>query len=310
MFNDMLKGIALSVFAAMLFGGVTMSAKSLLSGAGPATIGMLTYLGAGLVGLLAAICSRTRPPPARADARTGTCFFAALVIGAIVAPLLLMQGLQRTTASFGAVLANIEGIATVLVAWFLFREKANAFGILSVITVLAGVLCFTGTEDLEVNGGAGPALVGLAYVCWAIDLNLMRHAQRFAPETATAIRGISGAAVMGGVAWFSGEALPSGALIASALIAGAIGFGLSFILMLKALPSVGSAKAGAIFASAPVFGYLYTLAGTNTLDAAKLMAILLIVLGILIAATEAFAGNGKLGTDTENGRETGFGKAV
>jgi drug/metabolite transporter (DMT)-like permease len=204
--------------------------------------------------------------------------------------LLLMTGLQSTSASFGSVLANIEGIATAIAAWCLFREKTSAPGVAGVIAVLAGVVLFTVTTDPEASDGRGPLLVGAAYLCWALDINLMRKAKNFDPAVATALRGIIGALVMGGVAAIKGEALPEAAAIAGGLLTGAIGFGISFILVLKALPLIGSAKAGAMFASAPVFGYVYSLAiEGGSIDLHRLAAMAVISVGILIAAADAFA---------------------
>jgi drug/metabolite transporter (DMT)-like permease len=287
-----LTGIGLALLSAVLFGAVTVSAKSLLESAGPGTVGALTYLGAGLVGAFAAPagCVRElRAPGAREDL---PAFAAALVLGAVAAPLLLMTGLQWTSASLASVLANIEGIATAGFAWFLFREKSNLAGMAGVTAILAGVICFTGAEDIGASGGIGPLLISMAYLCWALDLNLMRRVRHIAPATAIAVRGAAGALVMAAVAWVGREALPAGMVAAGALLTGAVGFGISFMMMLKALPLIGSAKAGAIFAAAPIFGYLCSCAaegGGCELSTARLVAMTLIVLGISMAGAEAFA---------------------
>lgn len=291
----MLNGIAYSILAALLFGGVTVASKPLLSSAGPAVLGSLAYLGAGIVGILAWAFLRVPVPDHKDDGHAQTfCFLSALVLGAILAPLLLMTGLQTTSASFGSVLANIEGIATALLAWIVFRERARLLGILGVLVVLSGVVCFSMVEKPEISGGSGPLLVAAAYLFWAIDLNLMRRVQRYSPVAVTAIRGLSGATVMGIVAWLRGEALPDGATAAAAVAVGAFGFGLSFVLMLKALPLIGTARAGAIFAAAPVFGYLLSaFVDGAAMDVVRLAALGLVAGGILIAGLEVFADAGR-----------------
>lgn len=291
----MRNGIACSMLAALLFGGVTAASKPLLSSVGPAALGSLSFLGAAIVGLVASALPRM-PAPAGNDARPAQacCFLGALVLGAIVAPLLLMTGLQTTSASFGSVLANIEGIATALIAWIVFRERASRHGRLAVFAILSGVVCFSVAERPEVSGGAGPLLVAAAYLFWAIDINLMRRVQTRSPSAATAVRGFAGAAAMGIVAWLRGETLPDGVAVGAALAVGALGFGLSFVLMLKALPSIGAARAGAVFAAAPVFGYLFgCVVDGLAIDAFRLAALGLVASGILIAALEVFVGPGR-----------------
>jgi drug/metabolite transporter (DMT)-like permease len=286
-----MRGMELAIISAILFGTVTGSSKLLLGSAGPATVGALTYLGAGLVGLLAAALS-----PVPVSGKTGNCvsfsFIAALILGAIAAPLLLMTGLQWTTASLASVLTNIEGIATAGLAWLFFREKSDAISIVCIIAILAGVACFTFSEDVVATGSIGPLLVGAAYVCWALDINLMRRvANNITAPRATAIRGIAGAFVMVVVAWLCGETLPDSATLIGGLLTGAVGFGISFILILNALPSIGAAKAGAIFASAPIFSYVCSSlveGGTFEPSGMQLIAITLIAFGILLTGTNTF----------------------
>lgn len=285
-----MRGMGLAIISAVLFGTVTGFSKLLLGSAGPATVGALTYLGAGLVGLLAAAFS-----PAPASGNTGNCvsfsFIAALILGAIVAPLLLMTGLQWTSASLASVLTNIEGIATAGLAWLLFREKSDATSIVCIIAILVGVVCFTFSGEVVANGSVGPVLVGAAYVCWALDINLMRRAANMTAARATAIRGIAGAFVMTVIAFLCGETIPDGVTLVGGLLTGAVGFGLSFILLLKALPSIGTAKAGAIFASAPIFGYVcssFIEGGALEPSRMQLIAIALIAFGVLLACTNAF----------------------
>ncbi|HEY4542523.1 MAG TPA: DMT family transporter [Noviherbaspirillum sp.] len=287
-----LKGLCHALLSAMLFGTVTGLSKLLLGSLGPATLGAVTYLGAGMVGLLAvALAPAPSVPPAARKEQGGACFGAALVLGAVVAPLLLMTGLQSTSASLASILTNLEGIATVGLAWLFFREKSDRGSVICILAILAGVACFTFSGNVPLSGNIGPVLVALAYLCWALDINLMRRVTNITMPRAVMIRGFAGAFVMMAVAWLWREPAPGNMALAAGLLTGAVGFGVSFILILNVLPTLGAAKAGAIFASAPIFSYLCSSlleSGTVSPSSAQLVAIVLIVCGIVLAGINAF----------------------
>jgi drug/metabolite transporter (DMT)-like permease len=47
----------------------------------------------------------------------------AIMAGGIIGPLLLMAGLARTAAATASLLLTLEGVATALMAWFIFQEN-------------------------------------------------------------------------------------------------------------------------------------------------------------------------------------------
>lgn len=50
---------------------------------------------------------------------------AVIAFGGIIGPLLLLFGLNATIASYGALLLNLEGLATMAIAWLVFRENVD-----------------------------------------------------------------------------------------------------------------------------------------------------------------------------------------
>ncbi len=49
----------------------------------------------------------------------------AIGMGGVAGPVLLMLGLPHTTASSAALLLNVEGLATMAIAWIIFRENVD-----------------------------------------------------------------------------------------------------------------------------------------------------------------------------------------
>ena len=50
---------------------------------------------------------------------------AVILFGGLFGPLFLMLGLSQTTAASGSLLLNLEGLATMAIAWLVFRENVE-----------------------------------------------------------------------------------------------------------------------------------------------------------------------------------------
>jgi drug/metabolite transporter (DMT)-like permease len=80
---------------------------------------------------------------------------AAIGAGGILGPLLLMLGLARTNAATASLLLTLEGVATALMAWFIFHENFDrriAIGMASLVTG-AAVLSWSGAPTFDSTVG-------------------------------------------------------------------------------------------------------------------------------------------------------------
>src|SRR4051794_16043996 len=137
-------GVPLALVSAALFGASTPLAKLLLgSGVDPWLLAGLLYLGSG-VGLAMVQFGRRRLgiPTAEAPLRRGDLPWLALVVlaGGVAGPLLLMLGLARTSASSTALLLNVEGLATMGIAWIVFRENVDRRLLAGAFAILLGAV--------------------------------------------------------------------------------------------------------------------------------------------------------------------------
>src|SRR5262245_47160194 len=118
--------VVTALMSAALFGLSTPAAKVLVGSVHPAVLAGLLYCGAGagiavLRRVLPSVVSRA---PEAALSRTELPWLAgAIAAGGVVGPLLLMAGLARTDAAAASLLLTLEGMATVLMAWFIFHEN-------------------------------------------------------------------------------------------------------------------------------------------------------------------------------------------
>lgn len=253
----------MALFSAALFGASTPVAKLLLGrGVDPWLLAGLLYLGSGvglgfwkLGGRL--LGRGMKEAPLR---RSDVPWLALVVLaGGVAGPLLLMIGLARTPASSAALLLNVEGLATMGIAWVVFRENVDRRLLLGAFAILAGALLLSWRGGPSGVGLGALAIVG-ACIAWGIDNNLTRKLSWADPVQIATIKGVTAGAVNLGLALANGAQLPAGAGIAGAAIVGFIGYGVSLVLFVLALRRLGTARTGAYFSTAPFLGAALSLA--------------------------------------------------
>ncbi len=248
-------GIPLALLSAVLFGASTPFAKLLLGTVDPWLLAGLLYLGAGL-GLATVHLSRAalRLPAPEAPLRNTDVPWLSLVVlaGGICGPLLLMLGLARTDAASASLLLNLEGLATMGIAWLWFRENVDRRLLLGAFAILAGaaLLSWQGRATLDLGG----LLIAGACLCWGIDNNLTRKLSSADPVQIAMLKGLVAGTVNLALALAHGAILPGAAIILAAGVIGFLGYGVSLVLFVLGLRHLGAARTGAYFSLAPFVG--------------------------------------------------------
>jgi drug/metabolite transporter (DMT)-like permease len=253
------RGAAAGLAAALLFGLSTPVAKLLLPGAGPFLLAGLLYLGSGIaLSALAPLRGAGREAPLR---RGDLGLLAGLTLaGGVAGPVLLMIGLARVPASSAALLLNLEAPFTIAVAVTLFGEsltRREAAG--AAVIVLGGAVLSAAPGELS-GGPAGALAVAAACLCWAVDNNLAARLSLRDPVAVVRAKSLAAGAVNVAIGLAAGERIPPLAPLAGALLTGALGYGLSIVLHLRATRTLGAARQGALFAAAPFAGALASIA--------------------------------------------------
>lgn len=248
-------GYAIGLGAAVLFGASAPVSKLLLDDVGAQMLAGLLYLGAFL-----AVAPFVRTRGRRGEAslrRTDIPRLAGIIVsGGIVAPVLLMLGLERVSGIAGSLLLNLEGPLTLLVGIVVVHEYLGRRAGIGSVVIFAGS-AFIGLQgpsgELDVLGGA---LIAAACLGWAIDNNLTQKLSIRDPFQIVAVKTGVAAAVNIGLALARGEAIPGVELLAGALGLGAAAYGISILLDAYALRALGAAREAAVFATAPFAGAL------------------------------------------------------
>lgn len=284
------RAVAYALLSALLFGISTPAAKVLLGSTDPAMLAGLLYCGAGAGAAILRRLVRSRTAAAREAgiARRDVPWLAgAIVAGGIVGPLLLMVGLVRTEAATASLMLTLEGVATALMAWFVFHESFDrriALG-MACLVVGAGVLAWSGQPSW--SSLAGPLAIAGACVAWGLDNNLTRKVALADPLQIVELKGLVAGPCIVALALATGGALPAPGPAALAGLVGALGYGASLALFVVALRHLGTARTGAYFSTAPFFGAATAvLALGEPLTAQIVVAGALMALGVWLHITE------------------------
>lgn len=253
-------GIALALLSAAFFGASTPLAKIMLRNVNPGVMAGLLYLGAGL-GLGVVHCSRRalRLPVIEAPLRRSDLPWLAAVTtaGGILGPLFLMLGLARTDAAGASLLLNLEGLATMGIAWLVFHENVDGRLLFGAFAILAGAALLSWQGRASFDWGA--VLIAAACLTWGIDNNLTRKLSSADPVQLAMLKGLVAGTINLTLALAQGAGLPGAGTLFAAGVVGFFGYGVSLALFVLGLRHLGTARTGAYFSLAPYIGALLSL---------------------------------------------------
>lgn len=253
------KGVIYALLAAVLFGASTPFSKALLGQVAPVMLAGLLYLGSGL-GLLiwftlhAPSASSKHTTSARLTRPDLPWLGGAILAGGIAGPVLLMFGLALTPASSAALLLNMEGVLTALLAWFVFKENFDRRIFFGMVLIVAAAVLLSWDQRPALGMLWGALAIVAACLCWAIDNNLTRKVSASDAVQIAGIKGLVAGSVNLSVALALGFPWPEASTALLAGVVGLCGYGLSLVLFVLALRHLGTARTGAYFSVAPFVG--------------------------------------------------------
>ena len=133
---------------------------------------------------------------------------AVILFGGVLGPLLLMLGLSRTDAASGSLLLNLESIATMAIAWLVFKENVDRRLLLGAAAIVLGVAVLS-YEGQSVSLNLGAILVAGACLSWGIDNNLTRKLSSSDPVLIAMTKGLAAGGVNLGIGIARGATLPA-----------------------------------------------------------------------------------------------------
>jgi len=255
-------GVPLALGSAVLFGASAPFSKLLLGSVDPWLLAGVLYLGAG-IGLAGVHLGRTaigwESPEAPLRRIELPWLIAVVLFGGIIGPVLLMFGLSLTSASSGSLLLNLEGVATMGIAWLVFRENVDGRLLLGAAAIVAGAGLLSWQGQVASFDLGGLLIVG-ACLAWGIDNNLTRKLSSADPVQIAMIKGLAAGSTNLVIALLLGANLPSIGILAGGAVVGFLGIGVSLVMFMLGLRHLGTARTGAYFSLAPFIGALLSIA--------------------------------------------------
>jgi drug/metabolite transporter (DMT)-like permease len=249
-----LRGGLLALLAAALFGLSTPLVQHFGQGLGAFTTAALLYVGAAVVALLMRHSSEREAALRRADFPR----IAAMAgFGAVIGPVALVWGLQRTSGSSASLMLTLEALFTAVLAWRLYGETMDKRVATAMLFLLAGGMALVFEQGLAGDTQlAGLLAVLIATAAWGVDNTLSRGVADRDPGQVVLAKATLGAAATIALALFFGEPTPGSVAAVALLAVGATGYGLSLRLYLLAQREFGAGRTGSVFAFAPFIGAL------------------------------------------------------
>lgn len=249
-------GLLTALLAAFLFGISTPLAKGLLGEISPQILAGVFYLGSGiglsmLNWLLRGRTISREAPLARDDA---PWLLGAVIFGGILAPVLLLTGLEQTAASNASLLLNLESVFTVMLAWFVFHENADKKFVLGMVAIFLGSVILSWQGVTLRVGLMGSLSIVAACLCWGVDNNLTQKVSAGNPVQISSIKGLVAGTVNLLLGIWLTNSFPPLPWVSAALVVGFFCYGLSLVLFVLSLRNLGTARTGVYFSTAPFIG--------------------------------------------------------
>lgn len=245
------------VAAAACWGTATAISKRAVDEIAPLTLLPLQLaVSVGVVLVASSVAGERRFP---IEHRAQLAWLGVLNPGAAYA--LSLAGLSRITASASALLWATEPVLILLLAWFLLRHRATAALVACATLALAGVLLVVAQPDVGLSAvGVSLTLagVGACAVYTVVSSRYLGASSTLGVVLLQQSAALVFALFLFAVAWLTGHGSSLGDVSTtawtSALVAGALYYGVAFWFYLRGLRTCPPAVAGLFINLVPVFG--------------------------------------------------------
>jgi len=240
------------LLAATLFGVSTPLVQLLGRGQGPFITAALLYAGAAIIG---ALLRQKVDREARVLSSDVPRLLGVALFGAVIGPVALAWGLQRTSGTGASLMLTLEALFTAVLAWRLYGETMDRRVWAAMLLLLAGGVLLILDQGLA-SGGQWLGLLAVlaATAAWGMDNTLSRALAERDPGQVVLAKAALGTAATLVLAVISSEPLPTLGASIGLMAVGATGYGLSLRFYLLAQRAFGAARTGSVFAFAPFIG--------------------------------------------------------
>jgi drug/metabolite transporter (DMT)-like permease len=250
--------MAQAILAAILFGISAPISKLILGYVEPIPMAAFLYLGSGIGLLLFRLIQRLNRNFNGVEAKIGKSdvkwIIGAIMAGGVIAPIVLMFSLPNTPASTASMLLNFEGVATTLIAALVFKEAIGKRVWIAVALITIASILLSWNFNGKFGFSIGALGVLLACILWGVDNNFTRNISAKDPFIIVTIKGIGAGTFSLLLAFITQSNFPGFKLVLLIILLGFFSYGLSIVLFIYAMRSLGASRTSAFFSTAPFVG--------------------------------------------------------
>lgn len=253
-----LKAVSCAILAALLYGISSPVSKVLLVEIPPTLMAALLYLGAG-IGMLSINLFRVLTKREQLEARMTVKeipYVVGMIVLDIAAPILLMVGLTKTTASNASLLNNFEIVATSLIALFIFKETIGKRMWLAIVLITISSMILSMSDASSLSFSLGSIFVLLACISWGFENNCTRMLSLKDPLQIVVVKGFGSGLGSLIISFAIHESSYNWLYVSYTLLLGFVAYGMSIFLYIKAQRELGAARTSAFYATAPFIGVI------------------------------------------------------
>ena len=283
------KYILYAILAAVLYALSTPFSKLILEDLSPTFIASLLYLGAGIgMGIIAFLRMKFTDHDYERFTKSELPAIIGMILLDILAPIILLFGLNMTNPENVALLNNFEVVATAMFAFFIFKEAIPKRLRLAIVLVTIASIILSVEDFSAFKFNFGSILVLLAALSWGLENNFTRRLSLNDPLMVVVIKGIFSGLGSLIIAFSLNEVTLNIQLMLLTLLLGFVAYGLSIFLYVTAQSKLGAAKTSAFYAFAPFVGAILSLIIFKEVPGVNFfIAILIMAIGSYFASTES-----------------------
>jgi drug/metabolite transporter (DMT)-like permease len=153
------------IISAVLYGSISTIAKPSLNSINPILLSSLTYLIMGI--FLTPFIKMSKEIVYSNKNNNLKLIFITSICGAVIGPILFFYGLKLTDASISSLLINAEFVFSILLSFFILKEKPNRLSYMGITLIFAALIVLNFKMDVpnifENNNFTGSALLHDSY---------------------------------------------------------------------------------------------------------------------------------------------------
>ena len=281
------RGFWYALGAALAFGATTPLIALAAGGVGPWTTAGLLYIGSAI---FAAGVERKPALLVHGFRQHAPLLVAIAILGGMLAPAAYVIGLHDAGPFFASLTLNMEAPFSVAIAAIAFKEHIGGRVVAAMLAIVAGASILAFGQGPQGGLHAGVLLVVLATALWATDNALSSRLRDLDPRITVFWKSAIGAVLSLVTAMLLHEPDVHLATSFALLLIGAIGYGASLLLYLRAQRTFGVARTASVFATAPFIGAAGSIAGGRAaLGIPGMAAFAAMAFGVFLHATERHA---------------------